>query len=198
MNMTKLIIDIFILIICCILSFLIPFKLKILEKEGGEKTMKKLLLVLACVVLTTMLFVGCIPGITPTPEPEEPAPVMEANVTAVLVEVEAIEAADAVEEVVVEIDEVDVVVVEAAEAVEAVEGYWNVDWAIVNTGDLFIREYILTFTVDYPNVAKDLVTFDVTGKYLEIGKFEKGTVKLGAYGDNENPESVSVSWELFE
>jgi len=163
--------------------------------------MRNKILILIPIILMVLVLVGCIPGITPTPEPEEPESVMKAVATAELVEVVEVEAVEAVEAVPAVLDEVTGdVITEAVEAVEGVEeeGYWNVDWAIVNTGDLFIREYILTFTVDYPNVAKDLVTFDVTGKYLEIGKFEKGTVKLGAYGDNENPESVDVTCELFE
>ena len=43
--------------------------------------MKKLLLVLACVVLASVLFVGCIPGITPElePEPEEIEPLVVVN-----------------------------------------------------------------------------------------------------------------------
>ncbi|GAI98807.1 unnamed protein product, partial [marine sediment metagenome] len=39
--------------------------------------MKKLLILIP-IVLLALVLVGCIPGITPTPEPEEPAPVMEA------------------------------------------------------------------------------------------------------------------------
>lgn len=46
--------------------------------------MKKLLLVLVCVALTTVLFVGCIPGVTPTPEPDEPELVMDAMAVAEL------------------------------------------------------------------------------------------------------------------
>lgn len=42
--------------------------------------MKKLLLVLAVIMLTAVLFVGCLPEwLTPTPEPEEPAPQVVVN-----------------------------------------------------------------------------------------------------------------------
>lgn len=40
--------------------------------------MRNKILILIPILLLVLALVGCIPGITPTPEPEEPAPVMEA------------------------------------------------------------------------------------------------------------------------
>jgi len=134
--------------------------------------MKKLFLVLACVVLTTVLLVGCIPGITPTPEPEEPAPVMEANVTAELVES------------------------------EVVQGGWAIDWTIVNTGDVNIFKYVITFRVYYPMllVEKDYVEVEVTDTALAVGTHHGGVFELADYGYEavEDPWSVSATWELSE
>ena len=124
--------------------------------------MKKLMFMVLVVIVATFLFVGCIPGITPTPEPEEPAPVMEAVALAELSETN------------------DVVV-----------------WSIINVGDVFIREYTLTFEVEYPDIAKDLVTIELTGNYLEVEDMHSGDITLAPYGTN-SPESVSVTWELYE
>lgn len=122
--------------------------------------MRKLLLVLVCVVLAAFLFVGCLPEwTTPGPsEPEVPVLTMEANVDAVLVKPD------------------------------------QVAWSIKNTGDLFIREYIITFDVLYPMEMKDNVLFKVVGNYLEIGAKHEGILGLVKY---DTPETVSVSWELF-
>jgi len=126
--------------------------------------MKKLFLVMVCVVLATFLFVGCLHnGITPD-EPVEPDPVpiltMEANVDAVLIPGEPNQIA----------------------------------WSIQNIGELFIREYIITFDVLYPMVEKDNVIFTVLGNYLEVGAKREGMLDLIPY---DSPETVSVSWELF-
>ena len=123
--------------------------------------MKKLLLVLAVVMLASFLFVGCLPEwLTPgDDEPEVPVLTMEANVDAVLVEPD------------------------------------RVAWSIANVGDLFIREYIITFDVLYPMEMKDNVLFKVVGNYLEIGAKHEGILGLVAY---DTPETVSVSWELFD
>ena len=129
--------------------------------------MKKLLLVIACVVLATFLFVGCLPEwIVPdepeVPEvPEVPELTMEANVDAVLITGEPNQVA----------------------------------WSIENIGNLFIREYIITFDVFYPMTEKDNVLFTVLGNYLEVGEKEEGMIDLVPY---DSPETVSVSWELFE
>lgn len=125
--------------------------------------MKKLLLVLVCVALTTVLFVGCIPGITPTPEPE-PESVMEAMALAELVKVG-----------------------------EGEEAVWTIEWSIINTGDVFIREYTLTFEVYYP--MKDYVIVTHEGKYLEVRDMDSGKITLVQY---DIPESVSVTWKLSE
>jgi hypothetical protein len=125
--------------------------------------MKKLLLVLSCVVLATVLFVGCLPGLIAPgdEEPEVPVLTMEANVDAVLVEGEPNQIA----------------------------------WSIENIGELFIREYVVTFDVLYPMKAKNNILFDVVGNYLEIGAKHEGMLDLLPY---DTPETVSVSWELFD
>ena len=119
--------------------------------------MKKLLILIPIVVLTLAL-AGCIPGLTPAPEPEES--VMEAVALAEL----------------------------------NVSG--NILWSIINTGDVFIREYTLTFEVEYPTLTKDFVVVTYDGEYLEVGDMHTGKIKLGIIYDT--PESVSVTWELFE
>jgi len=48
----------------------------------------KILILISIASLVLVLVGGCIPGITPTPEPEEPAPVMEAVALAELDEIE--------------------------------------------------------------------------------------------------------------
>lgn len=121
-------------------------------------------------MLLVLALVGCIPGITPTPEPEEPAPVMEAVALAELLEVEA---------------------------EGQVEGYWTIVWSIVNVGDVFIREYTLIFKVDYPDISKDYLTIELTKSYLEVGTMHSGDITLAPYGDAE-PKSVYVKWELSE
>ena len=70
-------------------------------------------------------------------------------------------------------------------------------WSIVNTGDVFIREYILTFKVEYPDIAKDCIIIELKGTYLEVGDMHSGDIELVSYGE-EKPKSVSVTWELFE
>ena len=85
-----------------------------------------------------------------------------------------------------------------AELVEVeVEEYWTIEWSIVNTGDTFIREYTLTFEVEYPDIAKDRITIELTKTYLEVGDMHSGDITLAPYG-NAIPESVSVTWELSE
>jgi len=128
--------------------------------------MRNKILVLIPIVLLVLTLVGCIPGLTPTPEPEEPAPVMEAVALAELVEI-------------------------------AAEKYWTIEWSIVNTGDVFIREYTLTFKVEYPDISKDCLTIKLTETYLEVGDVRSGKIKLARYV-GATPESVSVTWELYE
>jgi len=70
-------------------------------------------------------------------------------------------------------------------------------WSIINTGDVFIREYTLTFEVEYPDIAKDRITIELTKTYLEVGDMHSGDITLAPYG-NAIPESVSVTWELYE
>ena len=115
-------------------------------------------------LLSTILLAGCLPEwIVPVEEPVAPIPVMEANVDAVLVDVEEGEST-------------------------------QIAWSIENVGDLFIREYVITFDVFYPMITKDNVIFTVIGNYLEIGTKHEGILDLVAY---DTPETVSVSWELF-
>lgn len=71
----------------------------------------------------------------------------------------------------------------------------KVAWSIENTGELFIREYKITFNVLYPMTEKDNVIFEVTGEYLEVGEKKEGVIELVKYDD---PETVSVKWKLFE
>jgi len=125
--------------------------------------MKKLIIVLMCIALMTIMFVGCLPEwLTPGPsEPEVPVPKMEANVDAVLIAGEPNEVA----------------------------------WSIENIGELFIREYIITFDVLYPMKEKDNVIFKVIGNYLEVGQKEEGAIELVKY---DTPETVSVRWKLFD
>lgn len=122
--------------------------------------MRNKILLLIPIVLLALVLVGCIPGITPTPESEEPAPEMEAVALA-------------------ELDDGEIL------------------WSIINIGDVFIREYTLTFEVEYPDIAKDYVTFELTGTYLEVEDMHSGDITLATYG-NDSPESVSVTWELYE
>lgn len=125
--------------------------------------MKKLIIVLVCVVLMTFIFVGCLPDwLTPgEPETEVPEIEMRANVDAVLIKGEPNKVA----------------------------------WSIENIGELFIREYIITFDVLYPMTEKDNVIFTVLGNYLEVGEKEEGMLELVKY---DTPETVSVRWELFD
>jgi len=70
----------------------------------------------------------------------------------------------------------------------------QVAWSIENIGDVFIREYVMTFNVYYPMVElKDNVVFEVTGNYLEVGDKAEGILELVGY---DIPETVSVSWVL--
>lgn len=85
---------------------------------------------------------------------------------------------------------VDAVLIENEEEVSN-----QIAWTIENTGELFIREYVITFDVFYPMETKDNILITVTGLYLEIGKKHKGILELIEY---DTPETVSVSWELFE
>jgi len=77
---------------------------------------------------------------------------------------------------------------------------WTIVWSIVNVGDVFIREYTLTFIVDYPDISKDCLTIELTETYLEVGDMHSGNIKLAQYGSNGEgePKSVSVTWELSE
>jgi len=124
--------------------------------------MRKLFSVMFCVLLVSVLFAGCLPNFLNPIEPE--VPVMQANVDAVLVQVEAGEPT-------------------------------QIAWSIENIGVLFIREYKITFNVFYPMKTKDNVVFEVVGNYLEIGAKHEGIIDIIKY---DMPETVSVSWELFE
>ena len=133
--------------------------------------MKKLLIVFA--LIGVILLCGCnvLDVIFPGDEeevPDVPVAVMEANANAVLVYVEETEST-------------------------------QIAWSIENVGDLFIREYIMTFDVfypdaDYPVETKSNILFEVVGNYLEIEGKHEGILDLVPY---DTPETVSVSWELF-
>ena len=91
--------------------------------------------------------------------------------------------------------EVPVLTMEAnADAVLIIGEPNQVAWSIENIGDLFIREYLLTFNVLYPMKTRDNIIFTVVGNYLEVGEKEEGMLDLVPY---DTPETVSVSWELF-
>ena len=93
-------------------------------------------------------------------------------------------------------DPVPVLTMEANVDAVLVEGEPNqIAWSIENVGDLFIREYVITFDVLYPMETKDNVIFEVVGLYLEIGDKHEGLLDLVSY---DTPETVSVSWKLFE
>ena len=131
--------------------------------------MRKLFLVMVCVVLATFLFVGCLPDwIAPDEpvEPEVPVVTMEANVDAVVVPI---------------LD----------------PGGFGIAWTINNTGEVNIFKYEITFDVTYAEViVKTNVIVTAEGLALGIGEEQKGIVSLFPYGE-EAPVSVSVSWELF-
>jgi len=124
--------------------------------------MRNKILILIPIVLLVLALVGCIPGITPTPEPEEPESVMEAVALA-------------------ELD----------------DNGETILWSIVNTGDVFIREYTLEFKVEYPDVVKDYFAIEITGKYLEVEDMHNGEIDITVI-EYDTPESVSVTWELSE
>jgi len=85
--------------------------------------------------------------------------------------------------------------VEAVLVILEEEESTQVAWSIENTGKVFIREYKIIFNVLYLMETKDNVLFEVIGKYLEVGEKREGIIDLVAY---DNPETVSVEWELFE
>lgn len=70
-------------------------------------------------------------------------------------------------------------------------------WSIINTGDVFIREYTLEFKVEYPDVVKDYFAIEMTGEYLEVDDIHSGEIDITVIA-YDVPESVSVIWELFE
>ena len=84
---------------------------------------------------------------------------------------------------------------EAVALAELDEDKTKIEWTIVNIGDVFIREYILTFEVYYPMTTKDYVVVTYEGEYLEVGEMHSGDIALVTY---DIPKSVSVTWELFE
>ena len=94
--------------------------------------MRNKILILALTMFLFLALVGCNFLTPPAPEPEEPLSVMEAVALAELLEVE-IEDKDC----------------------------WTIAWSIVNTGNVFIREYTLTFKVEYPDIAKDYVNISL-------------------------------------
>lgn len=128
--------------------------------------LKKLSILLVCITLAIIVSAGCIPEWI-IPGSEDPEIVVPEMVA-----------------------NVDAVLIDEEEEVSN-----QIAWSIENTGDLFIREYIITFDVFYPMETKDNILITVTGLYLEIGKKHEGILELIEY---DTPETVSVSWELFE
>jgi len=70
----------------------------------------------------------------------------------------------------------------------------QIAWSIENTGELNIFKYVITFNVLYPMETKDNVVFTATGFALGIDEKAEGLLDLVPY---DIPETVSVSWELF-
>lgn len=73
----------------------------------------------------------------------------------------------------------------------------QIAWSIENVGTLDISMYKITFDVSYPDVPKDNVIFTETGYNLEVGEKYEELLDLVSYGGH-SPETVSVSWELFD
>jgi hypothetical protein len=68
-------------------------------------------------------------------------------------------------------------------------------WSIENIGSVNIFKYEITFDVYYPMIAKDNVILEVTGYALGVGEKDEGLLELLPY---DTPDTVSVSWELFD
>jgi len=128
--------------------------------------LKKIIIILVCVTLASFLLVGCLPEWLDIVPVEPEVPVLEM------------------------VANVDAVLIESEGEVSN-----QVAWSIENTGELFIREYVMTFDVFYPMETKDNILITVTGLYLEIAEKHEGILELLEY---DIPETVSVTWELFE
>lgn len=87
--------------------------------------------------------------------------------------------------------------VAVAKLVEVEEGIWEVEWSIVNVGDVYIELYKIKFDIYYPIEAKDNVIIEVIGDKLDVGDFHEGILVLLDYGDIEPEGEVCVSWKLF-
>ena len=70
----------------------------------------------------------------------------------------------------------------------------QIAWSIENVGEINIFKYVITFDVLYPMTTKDNVVFTVEGLALAIDEKHEGLLDLVPY---DTPETVSVSWELF-
>jgi len=68
-------------------------------------------------------------------------------------------------------------------------------WSIENTGELNIFKYELTFDVYYPMENKDNIILQIEGFALGVGEKDEDILMLVAY---DTPETVSVTWELFD
>ncbi len=86
-------------------------------------------------------------------------------------------------------------VMEAVAIAELDDAGGTILWSIINVGDVFIREYTLTFEVYYPMTTKDYVVVTYEGEYLEVDDIHSGDIELVPY---DIPESISVIWELSE
>lgn len=84
-----------------------------------------------------------------------------------------------------------------AKLVKGEEDLWNIEWSVVNIGNVDIELYILTFDVYYPINAKDNVIVETSGGNLEVGEFHQGKIELLGYGSPDIPEEVSVTWKLY-
>jgi len=79
--------------------------------------------------------------------------------------------------------------------VDAILTVEEVLWTIENIGEKNIFKYEITFDVFYPMLVKDNILLYVTGYALGIGEKHEGLLELLPY---DSPESVSVTWELFD
>lgn len=68
-------------------------------------------------------------------------------------------------------------------------------WSIENIGGVNIFRYEITFDVFYPMVGKDNVILKITDYALGIGEKDEGLLELVPY---DTPDTVSVSWKLFD
>ena len=127
---------------------------------------KTLLLIL--IALLVLALVGCIPGITPTPEPEEPVEVLSADV-----------------------------IVIAWEQQEPLTDVIIIDYLITNTGTIDIDFSKILFKVIYKDIEKDIYMVWLDGIGVKVGCYESGHITEVWVGKREVADVVAVDWELI-